>query len=167
MLVGAEHSVRSDRLQTYVGNSPQARSELKPAGEASANRSDSIDYTSQSGDRVIPRPARNRCSGYREFKDYICHSRKTDAATGLCRVQRKSHPGSASNLADRCMSQELIDESDASDETRWRRWARANYVPLADRSLSWPLFVLDEMRRLDQPSAIQPPKLLLRVGTLP
>lgn len=65
------------------------------------------------------------------------------------------------------MSQELIDESDASDETRWRRWARANYVPLADRSLSWPLFVLDEMRRLDQPSAIQPPKLLLRVGTLP
>lgn len=167
MLVGAEHSVRPDRLQTYVGNSPQARSESNPAGEASANRSDSIDYTGQRGSRVIPQPVRNRCSDYREFAGRSCNSRKTDAAWGLCRVQRKSHPGSDSPLADRSMSQELMGESDECDETRWRRWARANYVPLADRSLSWPLFVLDEMRRLDQPAAISPPKLLLRVGTLP
>ncbi len=53
-----------------------------------------------------------------------------------------------------------------AEEARCRRWARENYVPLPERSLSWPLFVLDEMRRLDQPDAIKPPKLLLRIGTL-
>lgn len=61
----------------------------------------------------------------------------------------------------------------ATDETRLRRWGRENYVPLADRSLSWPLFVLDEMRRIDQglvansPQEIPPPKLLLKVARLP
>ena len=54
-----------------------------------------------------------------------------------------------------------------AEEARCRSWARENYVPLPERSLSWPLFVLDEMRRLDQPDAIKPPKLLLRIGTLP
>ncbi len=65
------------------------------------------------------------------------------------------------------MSDELISDPDASEEVRCRQWARDNYVPLADRSLSWPLFVLDEMRRLDQPEAMKPPKLLLRVARLP
>ena len=66
-----------------------------------------------------------------------------------------------------------MDEIDASDESRLRRWGRENYVPLADRSLSWPLFVLDEMRRIDSdiradsPHAAARPKLLLRVATLP
>ena len=65
------------------------------------------------------------------------------------------------------MSDELISDAEASEEARCRQWAREHYVPLADRSLSWPLFVLDEMRRLDHPEAMKPPKLLLRVGRLP
>lgn len=66
-------------------------------------------------------------------------------------------------MADRAMSQKLS-EINTQEESQCRRWARENYVPIAERSLSWPLFVLDEMRRLDQPEAVKPPKLLLRVG---
>lgn len=62
---------------------------------------------------------------------------------------------------------ERISEIDTREESLCRRWARENYVPLAERSLSWPLFVLNEMRRLDQAEAIKPPKLLLRVAKLP
>lgn len=60
-----------------------------------------------------------------------------------------------------------LSEIDTQEESQCRSWARENYVPIAERSLSWPLFVLDEMRRLDRPEAVQPPKLLLRVGRLP
>lgn len=77
----------------------------------------------------------------------------------------------------------------ASDEACLRRWAREHYVSLPERSLSWPGYVLDEMRRMDaeaivdkaNPSAtcgcemridaahtvFGAPKLLLRVATLP
>lgn len=75
------------------------------------------------------------------------------------------------STVDRAMCDEQIRElaaSTASEETQWRLWARENYVPLAERSLSWPLFALDEMRRLDQqPDAVRPPKLLLRVAKVP
>lgn len=63
------------------------------------------------------------------------------------------------------MSDEPISDITA-EEARCRRWAREHYVPLPERSLSWPLFVLDEMRRLDEPDAMKPPKLLLKVGKL-
>ena len=68
------------------------------------------------------------------------------------------------------MSSSLTDDIDATDETRLRHWARENYVPLAERSLSWPLFVLDEMRRCDaadRSQAVKAPKLLLRVAIVP
>lgn len=62
-----------------------------------------------------------------------------------------------------------IPNSGETEETRLREWAREHYVPLPERSLSWPGFVLDEMRRLDTlridqaHDAVSIPKLLLRV----
>ncbi|MFO1095607.1 MAG: hypothetical protein U0992_20230 [Planctomycetaceae bacterium] len=38
---------------------------------------------------------------------------------------------------------------DLVDELRLRRWARANYVPLDDRDLSWDAVILDEMAQKD------------------
>lgn len=77
----------------------------------------------------------------------------------------------------------------ADDEASLRRWAREHYVPLPERSLSWPGYVLDEMRRMDEEMLVgrkhpttsggcemhihgahapfRVPKLLLRVATIP
>lgn len=77
----------------------------------------------------------------------------------------------------------------ASDEACLRRWAREHYVPLPERSLSWPGYVLDEMRRMDAEAhearkiqtltcgselrvddvqaTVKAPKLLLRVAAVP
>lgn len=64
------------------------------------------------------------------------------------------------------------------NEARLRQWAREHYVPMAERSLSWPGFVLDEMRRVDEglpepnvridegQGACGAPRLLLRVATV-
>lgn len=79
-------------------------------------------------------------------------------------------------------------DENAFDEAPLRRWAREHYVHIADRSLSWPGYVLDEMRRIDEEllrcpespvsnagqefrvDGTQPtcgaPKLLLRVVTI-
>jgi hypothetical protein len=38
---------------------------------------------------------------------------------------------------------------DLVDELRLRRWARANFVPLDDRDLSWHAVILEEMAQRD------------------
>lgn len=77
----------------------------------------------------------------------------------------------------------------ASDEATLRQWGREHYVPLPERSLSWPGYVLDEMRLMDEEmlmgrkhpttsggcemhihgahAPFRVPKLLLRVATIP
>jgi hypothetical protein len=48
------------------------------------------------------------------------------------------------------MSVSTFAEIDLIEELRHRRWARENYVAVADRDRSWHPVVLDEMRRRDR-----------------
>jgi hypothetical protein len=43
----------------------------------------------------------------------------------------------------------LVLELDFIDELRLRRWARENYVPVAERDSAWHPIILDEMNRKD------------------
>jgi hypothetical protein len=43
----------------------------------------------------------------------------------------------------------FLAEVDVIDELRMRRWARENYVPIAQRDAHWHPIILDEMRRKD------------------
>ena len=40
-------------------------------------------------------------------------------------------------------------ELDFIEELRLRRWARENYVPVAERDAAWHPIILDEMSRKD------------------
>src|SRR5262249_43969816 len=43
----------------------------------------------------------------------------------------------------------VLPEVDVIEELRLRRWARENYVPADERSVSWHPIILEEMRRKD------------------
>ncbi len=50
------------------------------------------------------------------------------------------------------MVSHVAEELDFIEELRLRRWARENYVPRAERELSWHPVILDEMARKEQES---------------
>ncbi len=149
-------------------------------GLRTRERAQDSDFTTTTGcDGFVEQNFRARDTGITDHARAVCRDKLGDPPLG-CVASRPT--------AEQSMVTSHNDDHDATEEARLRRWAREHYVPLPDRSLSWPGYVLDEMRRADDElpcgeqtnslgaceyrvdgpgSPVRAPKLLLRVAMVP